>query len=145
MGPIVGTWLPAATKQAILLVIATSQDQGVSARRSCAILAIAHRRVVRWQAHERQGLGLADGTPGPQEAWHRLLPAEIERIAAMAQSEEYVDLSHRIPAITAGEKGLFFASFSTVYRILKARDLMTARGPGGRHNGHSLVPGAARS
>jgi transposase InsO family protein len=51
-----------------------------------------------------------------------------------------VDLSHRILAITAGEKGLFFASFSTVYRILKARDLMTARGPGGRHNGHSLVP-----
>lgn len=140
MGPIVGTWLPAATKQAILLVIATAQDQGVSARRSCAILAIAHRRVVRWQAHQRQGLGLADGTPGPQEAWHRLLPVEIEHIAAMARSEEYADLSHRILAITAGEKGLFFASFSTVYRILKARDLMTARGPGGRHNGHSLVP-----
>ncbi len=140
MGPIADTWLPAATKQAILLVIATSQDQGVSARRSCTILAIAHRRVVRWQAHERQGLGLADGTPGPQEAMHRLLPVEIERIVAMAQSEEYVDLSHRILAITAGEKGLFFASFSTVYRILKARDLMTARGPGGRHNGHSLMP-----
>ena len=105
MGPIVGTWLPAATKQAILLVIATSQDQGVSARRSCAILVIAH-------------------------------------IVAMARSEEYVDLSHRILAITAGEKGLFFASFSTVYRIFKARDLMGARGPGGRHNGHSLVPQA---
>jgi putative transposase len=51
-----------------------------------------------------------------------------------------VDLSHRILAVTAGEKGLFFASFSTVYRVLKARDLMTARGPGGRHNGHSLIP-----
>ena len=140
MGPIADTWLPAATKQAILIVIATSQDQGVSARRSCAILAISHRRVVRWQAHQRQGLGLADGTPGPQEALHRLLPEEIERIAAMAESQEYVDLSHRILAITAGEKGLFFASFSTVYRVLKARGLMTARGPGGRHNGHSLAP-----
>ena len=140
MGPIADTWLPAATKQAILIVIATSQDQGVSARRSCAILVISHRRVVRWQAHERQGLGLADGTPGPRDALHRLLPEEIERIAALAISEEYVDLSHRILAVTAGDKGLFFASFSTVYRVLQARDLMTARGPGGHHNGRSLMP-----
>ena len=140
MGAIADTWLPAATKQAILLVIATSQDQGVSARRSCAILVISHRRVVRWQAHERRGLGLADGTPGPREALHRMLPEEIERIAAMAISQEYVDLSHRILAVTAADKGLFFASFSTVYRVLKTRELMTARGPGGRHNGRSLVP-----
>jgi putative transposase len=140
VGPIAEQWLPAETKQAILIVIATSQDQGVCARRSCAILAISHRRVVRWQAHERQGLGLADGTPGPQEALHRLLPEEIERIAAMAKSQEYVDLSHRILAVTAGEKGLFYASFSSVYRVLKARDLMGARGPGGHHNGRSLVP-----
>ena len=140
MGPIAGSWLPAATKQAILFVIATSQDQGVSARRSCAILVISHRRVVRWQAHERLGLGLADGTPGPREALHRMLPEEIESIAVMAMSQEYVDLSHRILAVTAADKGLFFASFSTVYRVLKARELMTARGPGGRHNGCSLVP-----
>jgi putative transposase len=140
VGPIADTWLPAETKQAILTLIATSQDQGVSARRSCAILAISHRRVVRWQAHERQGLGLADGTPGPQEALHRLLPEEIERIAAMAESQEYVDLSHRILAITAVEKGLFFASFSTVYRVLRSRGLTTVRGAGGHHNGRSLVP-----
>lgn len=140
MGPIADTWLPAATKQAILIVIATSQAQGVSARRCCAILAVCHRRVVRWQALDRAGLSLADGTPGPPEASHRLLPAEIEAIAVMAVSDPYVDLSHRILAITAGEKGLFFVSFSTVYRVLKARDLMTARGPGGRHNGRSLMP-----
>jgi transposase InsO family protein len=140
VGPIADLWLPAETKQAILLVIATSQVQGVSARRSCTILAISPRRIARWQAHVRQGLGLADGTPGPQEAMHRLLPVEVEGIVAMATSAEYVDLSHRILAVTAGEKGLFFASFSTVYRVLLARGLMTARGPGGHHNGHSLVP-----
>jgi transposase InsO family protein len=87
-----------------------------------------------------QGLGLADGTPDLREALHRMLPEEIERIAAMAISQQYVDLSRRILAATAGNKDLFFASFSTVYRVLKARDLMTARGPGGRHNGRSLVP-----
>lgn len=140
MGPIADAWLPAATKQAILTVIATAQAQGVSVRRSCAILAISYRRVVRWLTHQRQGLSLADGAPGPQAALHRLLPEEVERIVAMARSEEYVDLSHRILAVTAGEKGLFFASFSSVYRVLKAQGLTTARGPGGRHNGNSLAP-----
>ncbi len=121
-------------------MIATAQTAGVSARCSCAILVISHRRVVRWQARARAGLDLADATPGPREALHRLRPAEIACITTMAQSAEYVDLSHRILAVTAWEQGLFFASFSTVYRILKARDLMTARGPGGAHNGRSLAP-----
>ena len=120
MGPIAGAWLPASTKQAILLVIATAQTAGVSARCSCAILAIAPRRVGRWQAHVRQGVGLADAPPGPREALHRLRPEEIECITAMAQSQEYVDLSHRILAVTAWDQGRFFASFSTVYRVLKA-------------------------
>ncbi len=102
VGPIAGQWLNEQTKLAILIVIATSQDQGVSARRSCAILAISHRRIVRWQRQVRQGLGLADVTPGPQEPWHRVLPEEIDQIAAMAKSQEYVDLSHRILAVTAG-------------------------------------------
>jgi transposase InsO family protein len=43
-------------------------------------------------------------------------------------------------AVTAWDKGLFQASFSTVYRVLKAQNLMTARGPGGAHNGNSKAP-----
>ena len=63
---------------------------------------------------------------------HRVLPEEIDQIVALAQSQEYVDLSHRILAVTAWDQGLFQASFSTVYRVLKERNLMTARGPGRR-------------
>ncbi len=140
MGPITGQWLKAQTKLAILAVVTTSQQQGVSVRRSCALLTIAHRRVVRWQQQARQAQSLANGSPGPKAAPHRLLPAEVDQIVALAKSQEYVDLSHRILAVTAGDKGLFQASFSTVYRILKAHNLMTARGPGGAHNGRSKAP-----
>ena len=42
-----------------------------------------------------------------------------------------MDLSHRILAVTAWDQGLFQASFSTGYRVLKARNLMTTRGPTG--------------
>ena len=140
MGPIASQWINEQTKLEILMVIETSQQQGVSARRSCSILAIEHRRIVRWQARSRQGQGLANLTPGPQEPLHRVLPEEIDQIMAMAKSQEYVDLSHRILAVTAGDKGLFQASFSTVYRVLKEQNLMSARGPGGAHNGNSKAP-----
>jgi len=122
------------------MVIETSQQQGVSARRSCSILAIEHRRILRWQERARQGQGLANLTPGPKEPLHRVLPEEIDQIVAMAKSQDYVDLSHRIMAVTAWDKGLFQASFSTVYRVLKEQNLMSARGPGGAHNGNSKAP-----
>jgi len=140
VGPITGPWLPAQTKLEILTVIETSRQQGVSARRSCSLLAIEHRRVVRWQAQARQGEPLANLHPGPKDPLHRVLPAEIDQIVTLAQSPQYVDLSHRILAVTAGDKGLFQASFSTVYRVLKARNLMSARGPSRAHNGNSKAP-----
>jgi putative transposase len=140
VGPIAGQWLKAQTKLEILTVIETSQQQGVSARRSCAILVIAHRRIVRWQQQVRRGQSLTNLTPGPTAPSHRVLPEEIEQIVALAQREAYVDLSHRILAVTAWDQSLFQASFSTVYRVLKERNLMTARGPGGGHNGHSKAP-----
>jgi putative transposase len=140
VGPIAGQWIKEQTKLEILTVMATSQQQGVSVRRSCAILAIAHRRIVRWQEQSRQGQSLVNLTPGPKAALHRVLPEEIDQIVALAKRQEYVDLSHRILAVTAWDQGLFQASFSTVYRVLKERNLMTARGPGGAHNGHSKAP-----
>lgn len=140
MGPITGRWLKEQIKLEILTVIETSQDQGVSTRRSCSLLMIEHRRVVRWQQQSRQGLGLANLIPGPKAPLHRVLPEEIDQIVTLAQSQEHVDLSHRILAVTAWDQGLFQASFSTVYRVLKERNLMALRGPSRPHNGSSKPP-----
>ena len=68
------------------------------------------------------------------------MPEEIDQIVTLAQSQEYVDLSHRILAVTAWDQCLFQASFSTVYRVLKERNLMTARGNSRPHNGNSKPP-----
>jgi transposase InsO family protein len=140
VGPITGLWLKAQTKLEILTVIENSQHQGVSARRSCSLLRIEHRRVVRWQQQTRQGLPLANLRPGSKDPLHRVLLEEIDQIVTLAQSQEYVDLSHRTLAVTAWDQGLFQASFSTVYRVLKERNLMTARGPSRAHNGNSKAP-----
>jgi putative transposase len=140
VGPVTGHWLNEQTKLEILTVMETAQQQGISVRRSCAILVIAQRRIVRWQARVRQGQGLANRTPGSKAPLHRVLPEAIEQIVARAKSQDYVDLSHRLLAVTAWDQGLFQASFSTVYRVLKAQNLMTARGSGRAHNGHSKAP-----
>jgi len=140
VGPITGPWLKEQTKLEILTVIESSRQQGVSARRSCSLLMLEHRRVVRWQQQARQGQPLANLRPGSQAPLHRVLPGEIDQIVTLAQSQDYVDLSHRILAVTAWDQGLFQASFSTVYRILKEQNLMTARGPGRAHNGNSKAP-----
>jgi len=140
MGPITGPWLKEQTKLEILTVIETSQHQGVSARRTCSRLAIEPRRVVRWQPPSRPGQPLAHLLPGPKDPLPGVLPAALEQIVTLAQSQEYVDLSHRILAVTAWDPGLFQASFSTVYRVLKERNRMTARGPSRGHNGNSKAP-----
>jgi putative transposase len=121
-------------------VIDSSLQNGVSVRRSCSILMIQYRRIVRWQQRVRIGRGLHDRRPGPTEPLHKLLPEETSQILAMAKDEQYADLSHRILAVTAADKGLFQASFSTVYRVLRKEGLMTARGAWRSHNGHSKPP-----
>lgn len=124
----------------VLEVIEEAGRQGVSCRRSCASLMIQRSRVVRWQQARRAGADLENGTPGPQEALHRLLPAEREQVVALARREDLVDLSHRELTVTAWDQGLVYVSFSTTYRLLKAEGLMGMRGKDRRHNGSSSAP-----
>ena len=112
----------------ILSVIDSSLQNGVSVRRSCSILMIQYCRIARWQQRIRRGRGLQDRILGPTEPLHKLLLEETSQIVAMAKDEQQADLSHRILAVTAADKGLFQASFSTLYRVLRKEGLITARG-----------------
>jgi putative transposase len=115
-------------------------EQGISVQRSCSVLMINRRRIVRWQNRIRRGLSVEDSKPGLREVMHRLLPQERQQVLDFARKEEYADLSHRILTVTAWEMNLFFVSFSTVYRLLHDVGLMTQRGCHRRHNGRSLAP-----
>jgi transposase InsO family protein len=85
-------------------------------------------------------LNQENGKPGPQKALHRLLPQEREQVLELARRQEYADLSHRILTVTGWDQGLFFVSFSTVYRILRAENLTVLRGVHRLHNGSSVPP-----
>ena len=140
MGEIKGQWLKEKLKAEILVMIECGKREGISVTRACDLLMIARRRVVRWRRERDRRKGLGNLKPGSTEPVHRLLPVERESVLQMAAKEEYADLSHRILAVTAWDLGVFFVSFSSVYRMMRSANLMSMRGVQRPHNGRSLPP-----
>jgi putative transposase len=140
VGEIKGQWLKKEQKVEILVMIERAREQGISITRACALLMIIRRRVVRWRRNWYTGKDLGNLKPGPTEPLHKLLPVEKESVLQMATKEEYADLSHRILAVTAWDLGVFFVSFSSVYRIMRSANLMSMRGVHRPHNGNSVPP-----
>lgn len=140
MGPIKGAWLNTRMKQDILLTITGVKSQGCSVHKSCTMLSINRRRVVRWQERVRNGMGLDDLKPGAKAPLHRLLSSEKDMVLEMAKEEKYGNMSHRILTVTAWDMGTFFLSFSSTYRILRAHGLSASRRGHHPHNGNSIPP-----
>jgi transposase InsO family protein len=140
VGEIKGRWLEAEQKVEMVLNIEMAKDKGISVTRTCAMWTISRRRVNRWRSKFDRGESLDNGKPGPKSPLHKLLPVEREAVLQMAKAEQYMDLSHRILAVTAWDEGLFFVSFSSVYRILRSEDMMSMRGKHRHHNGRWLPP-----
>jgi len=135
-----GAWLEEEMKVAILVTIEEAGERSITKSRVCAMWGISRRRVTRWASARDRGQSLGNGKPGPTEPCHRLLEEERAAVMAAAREESYADLSHRTLAVTAWDEGLFFMSFSSVYRIMSSEGLMSMRGPSGPHNGRSLPP-----
>jgi putative transposase len=140
VGAIKGTWLRLEQKVDILSMTERAKEKGISITRSCALWRIERRRVVRWRSKQKSGESLENRKPGPRYPIHMLLPGERAAVVSMAKEERYADLSHRILAVTAWDLNLFFVSFSSVYRILRAAHMITMRGIHTPHHGRSLPP-----
>ena len=119
-------------------MLAAGRQQGVPARRVCAVVGLAPRRVRRWRHRLAGGGGLADDRPGPRAAPHRLLAAERAAILARARLAVHADAASRILAYTALDAGDMAVSPSSVYRVLAATGLTAERGQARRRR-----PGAA--
>ncbi len=140
MGEIEGQWLTEEQKLEILVIIEHAKEKGLPVTRTCIFWRINRRRVVRWRLKKENDQSLQNLKPGPKQPIHRLLAEEKEAVLQMAKKEEYADLSHRILAVTAWDLGIFFVSFSSVYRILRSENLMEMRGIQRQHNGRSTPP-----
>ena len=91
---------------------------GWSLRRAATVLGIEHVRVLRWQSRAVIGR-LADAKPGPDTAVHALLDWERAAIIDIAEEWAEVDRSHRKLAHRGSRLKAFYASESTVLRVLR--------------------------
>ncbi len=113
----------AATKAALLDLIGHAVGQGWPLVKACEVLGVEVRRARRWtrRAGSDADAGLVDARPGGSV--NGLTPQELDAILAAFETFGEKDFSHRRLAHRGSYEGLFWASPSTVRRVLNDHDL----------------------
>lgn len=99
--------------------------QGVRLAAVCQRLGVSARTVQRWRRPETA----EDGRCGPrQQPANRLTDAERRRLLAVANCEEFRDLSPQQIVPTLADRGQYVASESSFYRVLREAKQLAHRG-----------------
>ena len=114
---------PASEKLEIIRIVEQSH---LPAKQTLDRLGIARPTFYRWyDLYLRFGEdALADRRPGPKRGWNRIPDKVRGDIIDMAL--ERTDLSPRELAVTFTDEQRYFVSEASVYRLLKAHDLITS-------------------
>ena len=107
-------------------IIRLVEQSSLSVRQTQARLDIRRSTFYKWlQRYDEGGLdGLEDRKSIPGKAWNKV-PA-LHRDALIDLALEKPDLSPRELAVSYTDERQYFVSESTVYRLLKAQDLITS-------------------
>jgi hypothetical protein len=132
----------AATKAALLELLDRAVEQGWSVSAAAVVLDLGRVRAHRWML--RAGLGeLVDRRPGGSPV-HGLLPAEEAEILAVFEQWAEIDRSHRKLAHRGSYLHRFWASPSTVRRVLVLHDRHFPPAASAGAIASSAVPGMGR-
>jgi len=114
---------PASEKLEIIRLV---EDSHLSARQTLAKLGIPRTTFYRWYDRylQRGDAGLKDQSPKPNHVWNRI-PDEVRRKVVKLALKE-TELSPRELAVTFADAESYFVSEASVYRVLKAHDLITS-------------------
>ena len=116
-----------------LEIIRLVEQSSLPVRRTLAQLGIPRATFYRWYArYLARGAGaLEDGQPAPRRVWNKIPPMVAEAVLDLALQEP--ELSPRELATAFIDQRQYFVSEASVYRLLKARGLITtARNRGSR-------------
>ena len=109
-----------------LEIIDLVEGSHLSARQTLAVLGIPRTTFYRW--YDRYLMcgeaGLEDQSPKPKHVWNRI-PDEVRRKVVKLALKE-TELSPRELAVTFTDTESYFVSEASVYRVLKAHDLITS-------------------
>jgi transposase InsO family protein len=114
---------PASEKLEIIRLVENSR---LSARRTLQKLGIPRATFNRWYDRFLAGGvdALEDRSPRPNRVWNRIPEEKRDQIIELALNEP--ELSPRELAVTFTDTKGYFVSESSVYRLLKAHDLITS-------------------
>ena len=114
---------PASEK---LEIIGLVEQSHLPAKRTLDHLGIARRTFYRWYDRYREGgpEALADRPSAPSRVWNRIPHAIHEQIIELALEQS--ELSPRELAVQFTDEKRYFVSEASVYRLLKAHDLITS-------------------
>jgi len=112
----------ATVKAGLLDLVDAAVEQGWTRRRAAGLLGLDIERLRRW-AGRRDDDRLDDDTPGGAPV-HGLLPVERDAILWLHEHWGSVDKSHRKLAHRGSRLDLVHVSESTVWRVLKAENLL---------------------
>jgi transposase InsO family protein len=109
-----------------LEIIRTVEQSSLGVRRTLAQISIPRSTFYNWyDRYVTDGFdGLADRKPSPAAVWNKVPEAVADQLVTMALA--HPDLSSRELAVRFTEKHRYYLSESSVYRILKSHDLVTA-------------------
>ena len=109
-----------------LEIIRLVEESHLSARQTLAKLGIPRTTFYRWYDRylQRGEAGLQDQSPKPKHVWNRI-PDEVRRKVVKLALKE-TELSPRELAVTFTDIESYFVSEASVYRVLKAHDLITS-------------------
>jgi len=100
-------------------------SEGVRLEAACSRLGVSPRTVQRW----RKPQSAEDRRCGPRtQPANRLSQAERQRVLQVANSEQYRNLSPKQIVPRLADEGLYVASESTFYRVLREHEQLQHRG-----------------
>lgn len=109
-----------------LEIIRLVEQSHLSVRRTLAKIGIPPTTFYRWYDRfvEQGPEGLEDRSSSPSRVWNRISEAVRDQIVALALEEP--ELSPRELAVRFTDTEKYFVSEASVYRLLKAHDLITS-------------------
>ncbi|EPX56298.1 Mobile element protein [Cystobacter fuscus DSM 2262] len=131
-----GQWHGREERQRILLRVDGLIRTGVPLKRIGSLLGVSLRTVQRWRASREVG----DRRRGVRSPVNRLSDSERERLLAILHSEEHRALSPRQLVPKMADEGLYLASESTMYRLLRAGPRWSRCAHGGDSTAPGLTP-----
>ena len=116
-------------------LISEAVVQGAGRAASCSILGITLRTLQRWESRSTDQRTCVKKSPP-----NKLTPAERNQVIALAVSPEFSHLSPKQIVPTLADRGLYVASESTIYRILREEDMIHHRGRSRKSSARPVKP-----